>query len=62
VPAENTLLDTGLNLSLVFDIPVMLAVMSLMVFPALIGKKLSRWQGIALICIYSVFCVMQFVL
>ena len=62
VPVENTLLNTGLNLSLVFDIPVMLGVMSLMIFPALIGKKLSRWQGIALLCIYAAFCVCQFTL
>ena len=62
VPVENTLLDTGLNLSLVFDIPVMLGVMSLMIFPALLGKKLSRWQGIALLCIYAGFCVCQFML
>ena len=62
VPAENLLLDTGLNLSLVFDIPVMLGVMSLMIFPALIGKKLSRWQGIVLLCIYAAFCGLQFVL
>ena len=62
VPAENLLLDTGLNLSLVFDIPVMLGVMSLMVFPALIGKKLSRWQGIVLLGIYIAFCALQFVL
>ena len=62
VPAENTLLDTGLNLSLVLDIPVMLGVMSLMIFPALIGKKLGRWQGIVLLGIYVAFCVCQFVL
>ena len=62
VPVENELLNTGLNLSLVFDIPVMLAVMSLMIFPALIGKKLSRWQGIALLGVYAAFCVLQFVL
>ena len=62
VPAENTLLNTGLNLSLVFDIPVMLGVMSLMIFPALLGKKLSRWQGVALLGIYVAFCVCQFVL
>ena len=62
VPAENLLLDTGLNLSLVFDIPVMLGVMSLMIFPALLGKKLSRWQGILLLCIYAAFCGLQFVL
>jgi cation:H+ antiporter len=36
--------------------------MSLMIFPALIGKKLSRWQGIALLCIYAAFCVCQFML
>ncbi len=62
VPAENLLLDTGLNLSLVFDIPVMLGVMSMMIFPALLGKKLSRWQGIVLLCIYCAFCALQFVL
>ena len=62
VPAENTLLDTGLNLSLVFDIPVMLGVMSLMIFPAMLKKKLGRWQGIALLSIYLAFVVCQFIL
>ena len=62
VPVENTLLNTGLNLSLVFDIPVMLGVMSLMIFPALLRKKLGRWQGIVLLCIYAAFCVCQFML
>ena len=62
VPAENELLNTGLNLSLVFDIPVMLGVMSLMIFPALLKKKLGRWQGIALLSIYAAFVVCQFVL
>ena len=62
VPCENFLLDTGLNMSLVLEIPVMLGVMSLMIFPALIGKKLSRWQGIVLLGIYVAFCVCQFVL
>ena len=61
-PVENTLLNTGLNLSLVFDIPVMLAVMSLRIFPALLNKKLSRWQGVALLGIYAAFVVLQFVL
>ena len=62
VPCENTLLDTGLNMSLVFEIPVMLGVMSLMIFPTLASKKLARWQGIALLVIYAAFCVCQFVL
>ena len=62
VPCENFLLDTGLNMSLVFEIPVMLGVMSLMIFPAMTTKKLGRWQGIALLAIYAAFCVCQFVL
>ncbi|MBQ7129815.1 MAG: calcium/sodium antiporter [Oscillospiraceae bacterium] len=62
VPMENELLNTGLNMSLVFEIPVMLGVMALMIFPTLATKKLHRWQGIALLCIYAAFCVCQFVL
>ena len=62
VPCENFLLDTGLNMSLVFEIPVMLGVMSLMIFPTLASKRLARWQGIALLGIYIAFCVCQFVL
>ena len=62
VPVENTLLDTGLNLSLVFDIPVMLLVMSLMIFPALKTRRLSRWQGTTLLAIYTAFVVLQFIL
>ena len=62
VPCENFLLDTGMNMSLVFEIPVMLGVMSLMIFPAMATKKLGRWQGIALLIIYAAFCVCQFVL
>ena len=62
VPCENLLLDTNLNLSLVFDIPVMLGVMSLMIFPTMAAKKLGRWQGILLLGIYLAFCVCQFML
>ena len=62
VPCENTLLNTGLNMSLVFEIPVMLGVMSLMIFPTLATKKLQRWQGFLLLGIYIAFCVCQFVL
>jgi len=62
VPVENELLDTGLNLSLVLDIPVMLGVMALMIIPAMAFKKLGRWQGIALLGIYIAFCVCQFTL
>ena len=59
---ENFLLDTNLNMSLVLEIPVMLFVMSLMIFPALLRKKLARWQGLTLLGIYAAFCVCQFVL
>ena len=62
VPCQNFLLNTGLNMSLVLEIPVMLGVMSLMTIPALLTKKLHRWQGVALLCIYAAFCVCQFVL
>ena len=62
VPCENFLLNTGLNMSLVFEIPVMLGVMSLMIFPTLASKKLARWQGFLLLGIYIAFCVCQFIL
>ncbi len=62
VPCENFLLDTGLNMSLVLELPVMLGVMALMTIPALLTKKLGRWQGIVLLGIYAAFCLCQFVL
>ena len=52
----------GLPSSLVIDLPVMLGVMALMTVPALIRQKLSRVQGILLLCIYAAFCTLQFVL
>ena len=50
----------GHNASLVLDIPVMLGVMLLLTVPALATKKLGRWQGIVLLCIYAAYCVLQF--
>ena len=50
----------GHNASLVMDIPVMFAVMLLLTVPALARGKLARWQGVVLLCIYAVFCVVQF--
>ena len=58
VPVGKMLL--GQNASLVLDIPLMIGVMGLLVLPALLRKKLSRWQGILLLCIYAAFCVFQF--
>ena len=50
----------GHNASLVLDMPVMMAVMAIMTLPALARKKLSRAQGILLLCIYTAFCIIQF--
>lgn len=60
VPVGKTLF--GINSSLVLDIPLMLVVMLLLTVPALIRRKLGRWQGIALLGIYAAFCVFQFFL
>ena len=60
VPAEQQI--AGVPASLVLDIPVMLGVMLLMTVPALIRQKLSRVQGILLLCVYAAFCTLQFVM
>ena len=52
----------GIPSSLAVDIPVMFTVMALMTIPALIRGKLTRFQGILLLCIYAGFCIFQFVL
>lgn len=52
----------GINASLVLDIPVMLGVMTILTVPTLIKEKLSRWQGVLLLCIYAAFCVLQFII
>ena len=58
VPVGKLLL--GHNASLVLDIPLMLIVMLLLCVPALARKKLDRWQGVLLLCIYAAFCIFQF--
>lgn len=52
----------GINSSLILDMPLMILVMLLLTVPALMKKKLGRWQGITLLCIYTAFCVSQFFL
>ena len=47
--------------SLFVDLPVMLFVMAFMTIPALKRGKLTRPQGIILLCVYAAFCVFQFV-
>ena len=61
-PVPNSSQIMGVNTSLAVEIPVMFAVMSLMVIPALIRGKLSRIQGVLLLLIYAAFCIFQFVI
>lgn len=58
IPQEKLLF--GVNASLVLDMPLMLFVMAFLTIPALATKKLHRYQGIVLLCIYAAFCVIQF--
>ena len=57
VPQGSTLF--GMNTSLIMEIPLMVGVMALMTLPALACKKLFRWQGATLLCIYAAFVVLQ---
>ncbi len=58
IPANSMI--AGINSSLLVDIPVMWFVMAFMTLPPLFRGKLSRFQGIALLCVYAAFCVFQF--
>ncbi len=58
IPVEKTL--AGMNASLVVDLPVMLLLMALLCVPALKTGKLSRWQGVVLLCAYIGFTAFQF--
>lgn len=58
VPAGKLL--WGHNASLVLDLPLMVGVMLLLTIPALVNKRLERWQGILLLAIYAGFCLLQF--
>ena len=58
IPTEKLL--AGQNASLLVDIPVMLCVMLLLCVPALLKGRLSRWQGVVLLCMYAGFTVFQF--
>ena len=60
VPEGNKIF--GINSSLVLDLPLMVIVMGILTVPALLTKKLARWQGITLLAIYAAFCTLQFVL
>ncbi|MCQ2413409.1 MAG: calcium/sodium antiporter [Clostridia bacterium] len=59
VPASK--LIGGLNASLLIDIPLAALVMAILTVPALIRGKLSRAQGIVLLCLYTGFIAFQFI-
>ena len=59
LPAEK--LISGMNSSLVIDLPLMLLVMAILCLPTLKSGKLRRWQGVLLLCIYAAFTVYQFI-
>lgn len=50
----------GQPASLVLDLPLMILVMAVLTLPALVRGKLSRWQGVSLLCVYAAYCVFQF--
>ena len=58
IPTEKTI--AGMNASLVVDLPIMIGVMLILCLPALMKEKLSRWQGVLLLCIYFCFTAFQF--
>ena len=58
IPMEKTI--AGMNASLVVDLPVMFAVMLILCVPAMLKGKLSRWQGVLLLCMYVGFTAFQF--
>ena len=60
LPVSGTV--AGINSSLVIDLPIMLLVMGILTVPTMVRQKLSRWQGILLLCIYAAFLALQFVL
>lgn len=60
IPASKMI--AGRNASLVVDLPLMVFVMAILTLPALKRSRLSRAQGIILLCIYAGFCYFQFAL
>ncbi len=59
VPMEKQI--AGLPASFVVEIPVMLLVSLVLTIPALKSGKLSRTQGVILLCVYAAFCAFQFI-
>ena len=60
LPVSSTI--SGINSSLIIDLPVMLVAMGILTIPTLIKQKLSRWQGIVLLALFTSFTIVQFVI
>ena len=60
IPASITGIQLSESVTRV-DSPVSLLVMAVLTVPLLIKKKAYRWQGAALLAIYGVYCVSQFI-
>ncbi len=58
IPAEKHI--SGMNASLVVDIPLLFLVSAILIVPTFIKGKVMRWQGVLLLCIYLSYCVFQF--
>ena len=50
----------GISSALLVELPLMVTVMAILCFPALKRGKVTRTQGITLLCIYAAFCAFQF--
>ena len=46
--------------TILVDMPLGLLVMAVLLIPILIRKKSSRVQGVALLAIYTVYCIASF--
>lgn len=58
IPAEKTF--SGINSSLLIDLPLVGVIMLAFTLPACFKGKIPRWIGIVLLVIYAAFCVYQF--
>lgn len=56
----NNFTESGLNMTLAIELPVMVFVMSALVLPGMIRGKLTRLQGILLLAVYVGFVIFQF--
>ena len=50
----------GHSSSLIMDIPLCFILMAVLTVPALISKKVMRWQGILMLAVYAAYVVFQF--